>query len=190
MSHDFNDCGNGENSVFGNWHEDLIEGGREVTTQKVAPKPQPTIEGVNDTRDFSMFTVTMASRQARKLEEFSKTCQEYGIELNRQRAAFEGRIQQLEGECVDLIGRLKTLVTAEAVLTTKAAQCVHLICTYGGNSLPNVFNLLNNGGETSYEAELAELEHRLNLGKARKVEEVIESLLSDPLPPAGQERGA
>ena len=132
MSNDFGDCGNAGNTAMGNWHEDLIDGGREVKMPKYIPKSQPIITRLNDTRDFSLFTTSMASRQAKKLEEANQACREYEVEFDKQRATFEARIQQLEGECVELMGRLKTLVTAEAVLTTKAAQCVQLICTYGG----------------------------------------------------------
>jgi len=90
------------------------------------------------------------------------------------------------------VGRLKAVVTAEAKLTSQAAQCVNLISCYGGNALPKVFNLLDIGVETSYEAELVELEHRLKPANQPKPKTAIEILdtFFDPPTIAGQERGA
>lgn len=181
MSNDFGDCGNlGDNSVFKDWKDDSIDGGRGAT-----PEPKQRMSGLGDTRDFSQFTAYMGAMQGRRMEGIASHCTFLENEVDQIQKAGNDMIEQLETECGNLISRMKVLTSSEAELKAAIDASTYLILTYGGAALSNVYNLLDPSIDTTVQAELAELQNRL---QRKEIYEPVDDC--DPLPPAGRERGA
>jgi len=180
MSHDFRDGGNSESTVFGDWSDDLIDGGRGAAPKpkqgEESPEPKQRMSGLGDTsRDFSQFTAYMGAMQGRRMEGMASHCLFLGKEIDRVQKAGSERIEQLETECGDLMSRMKVLISSEAKLEAAITNCTYLILTYGGAALSNVYNLLDPYIDTTVEAELAELQNRLYRTEVRKSDKTVES---------------